>query len=134
MIYIYPAIFTPVKGGGYAIHFPDLPGTNSQGKDMAEAVYMARDALASWLDYLIDEHLPIPKATIPYAGIIESGQIITLVDADMDAYRRRKNSKAVKKTLTIPAWLNEEAEAQKINFSAVLQEGLKERLQIQDRP
>lgn len=132
MIFVYPAIFTPVKDGGYAIHFPDLPGTNSQGKDMANAIYMARDALASWLDFLIDEKLPIPKASIPYGSSLKTDQVITLIDADMDAYRRRKNSKAVKKTLTIPAWLNEEAEAQKINFSAVLQEGLKERLQIQE--
>ena len=132
MVYIYPAIFTPVQGGGYAIHFPDLPGTNSQGKDMANALYMARDALASWLDYLIDEKQPIPQASIPFTASLQPGQLVTLVDADMDAYRRRKNSKAVKKTLTIPAWLNEEAEAQKINFSAVLQESLKERLQIRE--
>jgi antitoxin HicB len=51
-----------------------------------------------------------------------------MIDADMTAYRRRKSSKAVKKTVTIPAWLNEEAEAHKLNFSAILQEGLKKHI------
>lgn len=133
MTYVYPAIFTQLENGGYAIRFPDLPGTNSEGKNMSDALYMARDALASWIDYLIDEKSPIPEASIPYTEKVGPGEIITLIDANMDAYRRRKNSKAVKKTLTIPSWLNEEAEAANINFSSVLQDSLKERLNLQDR-
>lgn len=124
MVYVFPAIFTPSEGG-YAIRFPDLPGTNSQGKDMADAIYMARDALAMWIDFLMDEGEEIPQASAPGVVKLEHGQFVTMIDTDMEAYRRRKNSKAVKKTVTIPAWLNEEAEAHKVNFSAILQEGLK---------
>lgn len=133
MVYIYPAVFTPAAEGGYGIYFPDLPGTNSQGEDMRDAINMARKALASWLDYLIDEKREIPVATIPCTVPLEEGQFVTLIDVDMTVYRRRKSSKAVKKTVTLPSWLNEEAEAAKINFSAILQEGIKEHLNIQDR-
>jgi predicted RNase H-like HicB family nuclease len=129
MIYVFPAIFTPCETG-YAIRFPDLPGTNSQGKDMSEAIYMARDALASWLDYLLDEKQAIPNPSKPNEISLEDGEFVSIIDVDMQAYRRRKNSKAVKKTLSIPSWLNEEAEAQNVNFSAILQEALKAHLGI----
>jgi hypothetical protein len=95
---------------------------------MADAVYMARDALAMWLDCLMDEGDDIPEPTAPGDVTLEPGQFVTMIDADLTAYRRHKDSKAVKKTVTIPAWLNEEAEAHKVNFSAILQEGLKNHL------
>jgi antitoxin HicB len=131
MVYVFPAIFTPCETG-YAIRFPDLPGTNSQGKDMADAIYMARDALASWLDYLLDEKEIIPNPSEPNIIILENNQFITMIDVDMIAYRRRKNSKAVKKTLSIPSWLNEEAESHNVNFSAILQDALRKHLGIND--
>jgi predicted RNase H-like HicB family nuclease len=130
MVYVFPAIFTPCEEGGFSIHFPDLPGTNSEGDDMADAIYMARDALAMWLDNLMDDNEDIPVPSAPGAIPLESGQFVTMIDADMAAYRRHKNSKAVKKTVTIPAWLNEEAEAHRVNFSAILQDGLKRHIGI----
>lgn len=131
MVYVFPAIFTPCETG-YAIRFPDLPGTNSQGKDIADAIYMARDALASWLDYLMDEGKMIPNPSVPSNIVLEHEQFISMIDVDMETYRRRKNSKAVKKTLSILSWLNEEAEAQNVNFSAILQEALKNHLGINE--
>ena len=130
MIYVFPAIFTPVENG-YAIQFPDLPGTNSQGNDLASAIYMARDALATWLDYLMDENEVIPNPSMTNNIPLDDGQFVTMIDIDMTAYRRHKNSKAVKKTLSIPSWLNEEAEAHNVNSSSILQEALKEHLGIQ---
>lgn len=130
MIYVFPAIFTPVESG-FAIRFPDLPGTNSQGSDLANAIYMARDALATWLDYLIDEKEIIPTPSRTNDIPLDDGQFTTMIDVDMTAYRRHKNSKAVKKTLSIPSWLNEEAEANNVNFSSILQEALKQHLGIQ---
>jgi predicted RNase H-like HicB family nuclease len=130
MVYVFPALFTPVENG-YAIRFPDLPGTNSQGNDLANAILLARDALASWLDYLIDENEVIPNPSMTNNIPLDDGQFVTMIDIDMTAYRRHKNSKAVKKTLSIPSWLNEEAEAHNVNFSSILQEALKEHLGIQ---
>jgi len=129
MIYVFPAIFTPTELG-YALRFPDLPGTNSQGKDLAEAIYLARDALASWLDYLMDEGEDIPNPSMANKVSLYGEQFVTMIDVDMTAYRRHKNSKAVKKTLSIPSWLNEEAEAHNVNFSSILQDALKEHLGI----
>jgi len=128
MIYVFPAVFTTCDEGGFSIYFPDLPGTNSEGNDMADAISMARDALAMWLDNLMDEGVTVPSPSVPSDITLEPGQFVTMIDADMTAYRRRKSSKAVKKTVTIPAWLNEEAEAHKLNFSAILQEGLKKHI------
>lgn len=97
---------------------------------MANAIYMARDALAMWIDFLMDDGEEIPEPSAPGDILLEPGQFVTMIDADLTAYRRHKDSKAVKKTVTIPAWLNEEAEAHKVNFSAILQEGLKKHIGI----
>lgn len=130
MVYVFPAIFTPVNNE-FAIRFLDLPGTNSQGKNLADAIFNARDALASWLDYLMDEGETIPNPSAVSDIALEPNQFVTMIDIDMTAYRRKKNSKAVKKTLSIPSWLNEEAEANNVNFSAILQDALKEHLGIE---
>ena len=127
---IYPAVFTPCNEGGFIIHFPDLPGTNSQGSTLEDALSMARDALAVWLDSLADDRISYPQASDPASIPLSDGQFITLIDVNMVAYRRHKESKAVKKTLTIPSWLNVEAEKAKAPFSEILQRGLKDYLGI----
>lgn len=130
MAYVFPALFTATDDGWYAIRFPDLPGTNSQGRTMEEALFMARDALVSWLDFLQSEGKEIPNPSSPSSFATGKNQFVSLIDADLDAYKRRQSVKAVKKTLTLPSWLNEEAEAAGINFSQVLQEALKEKLEV----
>lgn len=130
MVYVYPAVFAPCDEGGYMAYFPDLPGTNSQGDDMAEAVKMARNALAMWLDMLKDEGQPFPAPSVPQNIEKEDDEFVTMIDIDLDAYRRRKDSKAVKKTLTIPSWMNAMAEEAGLSFSQVLQDALRERLGI----
>lgn len=87
--------------------------------------------MATWLDYLIDEGEVIPNPSMVNDISLDDGQFVTMIDIDMTSYRRHKNSKAVKKTLSIPSWLNEEAEARNLNFSSILQEALKEHLGIQ---
>lgn len=129
-LYVYPAVFTACDEGGYAIQFPDLPGTNSQGADMSEGMSMARDALIMWLDMLVDDGRPIPEASRPQDIHCAGNQFVTLVDADLDAYRRRKDSRAVKKTLTIPSWMNTMAEEAGLSCSQVLQDALRERLGV----
>ena len=127
---IYPAVFTPCDEGGYIIHFPDLAGTHSQGSNLEDALNMARDALAVWLDSLSDDLIPYPSASDPADIALDAGQFISLIDVNMVAYRRHKETKAVKKTLTIPSWLNVEAEKANAPFSDILQRGLKEFLGI----
>ena len=88
MVYVYPAIFTEVDGKGYDIVFPDLPGTHSQGKNLAEAVGMARNALAIWLDSCMQYSKEMPPPSNPAVMKCASGTFVTVIDVDMDAYRR----------------------------------------------
>ena len=92
---------------------------------------MARDAISLMVVTMQDEGEPIPPASdISAVKSEEEGAIITLVDCDIDAYRRMLEKRSVRKNVTIPSWLNEAAEKQHINFSAVLQAALMEQLNI----
>lgn len=130
MKYVYPAIFSP-SADGYAIWFPDLPGTNSQGTDLTDSMINARNSLGSWLDYLDSKEMEIPKASSPTdVALSEPNDIVTLVDVDLDVFRRANNQKLIKKTLTIPGWLNELAEEKGINFSRTLKDALIQELDL----
>ncbi len=126
MKYAYPAIFTPLDEGGFDVRVPGLPGCGTCGDDLADAIFMAEDAVSMWLWDAENNHEPIPEA-VPLAAV-EAPRFISYVYADTDEYRRRHDNRAVKKTLSIPSWLNAEAEQAGVNFSQVLQEALKERL------
>lgn len=126
MKYVYPAVFHPEEDGGYSITFPDLPGCITQGDDLADGIEMAEDALAMILCDYEDRGAVIPApsdARGPFPDAL-SGDVVTMIRADTLAYRRQTDSRAVKKTLTIPAWLDSMASRQNINFSNVLQKAL----------
>ncbi|MFR6280949.1 MAG: type II toxin-antitoxin system HicB family antitoxin [Lacrimispora saccharolytica] len=125
----YPAIFHKAEEGGFWISFPDLPECFSQGENMEQAYEMAVEALGLALTSREQEKQPIPAASDPSAVTVESGSFLVVVEFDMLAYKKRTNSRAVKKTLSIPEWLNEEAIAMGINFSQVLQEALLAKIQ-----
>ena len=129
MKYVYPAIFTPLEDG-YDVCIPDLPFVQTCGDNLAEAIEMAEDAAAMWLWDAENksEEIPKPSATLVH----EHPQFISMIVADSGEYRKQMDSRAVKKTLTIPAWLNYQAEAAHINFSSILQEALKTHLHITD--
>lgn len=130
MKYVYPVILTLEDEGGYSVHFPDVEGVFTQGEDLADALSMAEDALALMLyDLEVSKEKINPPSDIKTIKVNEN-QILSLVTADTMVYRKMYESKAVKKTLTIPSWLNEEAERNEINFSATLQEALKSKLKI----
>lgn len=123
---IYPAIFYPYTdgSGGYVVEFPDLPGCVTGGKDLAEALEMAVDAASGWVLDELEEGNPVPRAS-KYQEVQpkDSGQV-NMILLNMDEYAERYGEKAVRKNVTIPAWLNTFAEKQSINFSQVLQEAL----------
>ena len=126
---IYPAIFHKEEVGGYSVTFPDLSGCNTEGNDLAEALYMAQDALGLYLYSLKQDKMPLPQSMQPEALILDKDSFVTLVEWDEEAYLRRTSNKAVKKTLTIPEWMNTLAEEKNINFSKTLQEALLEKLE-----
>lgn len=127
---VFPAVFTPEPEGGYSVLIPDLPGCVTCGHTLAEAMEMGRDALAMWLCDAEVKNEPIPSASALSQMRYESSSFVSLLDADTDEYRRQNDSRAVKKTLTIPRWLNFQGEKAGVNFSQILQDALKSRLGI----
>ncbi len=116
----YPAI-VHAEDGGFWVDFPDLEGCFSDGETMAEAISNASDALGGYLCSLMDRDMDAPKAS-DIKEIDAEGDFATIIVTDPLSYK--KSTKAVKKTLTIPEWLNEEAEKRHVNFSSVLQKAL----------
>ena len=125
--YVFPAVFE-FENGMYGVAFPDLDGCYTCGDNLADALSMAEDVLGGWLTRAEEKGVPIPPASEASGIITAENSFITLVLADTSEYRRKHSGKAVKKTLSIPSWLNEAAEARAINFSKVLQDALCEQL------
>lgn len=120
----YPAIFHTAEEGGYWVTFPDFPECMTQGDTTQEAYEMAVDALGLALVSREEEKQPIPEPSSPDDCHVSKNEHCIIIEFDMLAYKKINNSKAVKKTLSIPEWLNEEAIDLGINFSQVLQEAL----------
>lgn len=128
--YIYPALFTPEDEGRFSITFPDIDGCYTCGDSLADGIEMAQDALALMLTHLEDEAQKIPVPSAINDLTVENGAFVTYISCDTSVYRRLMNNTAVKKTLSIPSWLNDSAVAAGINFSQVLQDALKQQLHI----
>ena len=130
--YVYPAIFTREEEGGYSIRFPDIENCFTGAATLEEAMEMANDVLCLML-YELEQKgaaIPAPSAVQSVQKLATGGEFVTLISCDTIAYRRFYDNKAVKKTLSIPSWLNYMAERAGVNFSGVLQDALKQRLNI----
>lgn len=128
--YAYPAVFSPEKNGGFSVNFPDLESCYTCGDDMVDALTMAEDVLALVLyGYEKDKRIiptPSTESSIP----LSENEFINFIACDTLKYRKIHNNKSIKKTLTIPEWLNEAAVAMDLNFSQVLQEALISKIQV----
>jgi len=129
----YPIILRPMEDGWFMVTVPDFD-VNTQGKDMADAMFMARDVIGLCGIDMQDDGKALPEASAMKAveHLKQDGDVITLVDVDFDAYRRQNDLRTVKKNCTVPAWLSNEAERRGINFSALLQSALKSELKAQN--
>lgn len=120
---VYPAKFYYEEDGGYSVEVPDLVGCITQGENLEEAMQMAQDAALGWLLTTIEEEEEIPTPSSIEEIKIEGKGFKTLLLLDIDQYTEKYGTKkSVKKTLTIPEWLNKRAEKVGINFSQALQE------------
>lgn len=126
---VYPIILTPEKEGGFSVNVPDLE-IGTQGETVAECIEMARDAIGLWGICEQDAGRAIPPAS-SLAPKHERGEIVTLVDVDFVAYRKANDMRAVRRNVTLPSYLNDLGEKAGLNFSQVLQEGLRAKLGIQ---
>jgi antitoxin HicB len=135
VVYIYPAIFTPdtvqERGIVYTVEIPDIPGCITEGDSIPEAMTMAREALAGCILAIkqAGEEIPAPSK---YNEIKTASkeEFTTLIDVDLNEYLRKKETKSIIKTVSLPQWLAVMAEEAGLSYSQVLQESLKERLGV----
>ena len=128
--YFYPAIFTEEKNGNITVYFPDLEGCSTYGHDIIDALAMAGDSLSLMLYDMEEDNDPIPEPTPLQDLKVKKGSFASYISVDTMEYRKKFHNRAVKKTLSVPEWLNESATAAGLNFSQILQEGLKQALNI----
>ena len=122
--YVYPALFHSNEDGSFTITYPDLPGCISEGKSLGNAMYMAQSALTQWIEYLTDK-----KQSIPLASNLES--IKTTQDEFVNLIRVEiKENRAVKRTVSIPKWMDDKVIETGLSLSRVLQDALKEKLNV----
>lgn len=139
MVLLYPVIFTAThdKKDTYLVYIPDLDGM-TEGRGLKDAIRMARDYMGCSLYQKKDELIPsseslsqIKVSKSPfYKKEKEEDSFVSLVDFDLDAYRKMMNQKSVRRNVSIPAWLNQAAEEAHINVSRVLQDALMEKLNL----
>lgn len=139
MLSVYPACFFK-EDSGYSVIFPDLDRLSTCGDTLEESLEMAVDCLAGYLYTLKKDGETAPKASpmdkINLKAIADDleisteGSFVNMITVDVNEYAKTHFEKSVKKTLTIPAWLNEAAQEHHINFSKVLQDALKAELRV----
>ena len=122
--YVYPAVFHPNEDGSFTITYPDLPGCISEGKSLGNAVYMAQTALTQWIEYLTDKKESIPSASDLKSIDLSPEEFVSLIRADV------KDGRAVKRTVSIPKWMDDKVTETGLSLSRVLQDALKERLNV----
>ena len=126
-IYFYPAIFQ-VEEDGYSVFVPDIPGCMTQGDTMEEALAMVQEAIG----LMLEDATPAdyPAASLPQDLVLEKDQFALMVPFDKLAYDKKYNAKAVKKTLSVPKWLDTLATEHNVNFSNILQNALMHELGV----
>jgi Uncharacterized conserved protein len=126
----YFAVFEPSTNGTFGVYFPDLSGCISIGDNFEHAQIMAAEALGLHLWGMEKDNESIPAPSNPPFEDIPKGAVVAPVVVFPDIVKNEMDNKAVKTNITLPAWLKELAEKQKVNFSQVLQNALKEYLGI----
>lgn len=128
MIKVYPVILTPVKEGGFGVTVPDL-SINTQGEDLAESIFMARDAISLWgvAEQDAGRSIPEPSEAEPTHS---KDEIVTWIDVDFDKYRQTYDTTAVRVNVTLPRYLKNKALESGLNFSKELQAAIKDKLAL----
>ncbi|WP_367295966.1 type II toxin-antitoxin system HicB family antitoxin [Levilactobacillus yonginensis] len=130
MKYLYFALFTFNENGQVEVTFPDLePNAATFGENIADALHMAADALQGYLLTAEDFNTPLPEPSDPLAIPHSEEQLLVPIEVDTKIAREREQNRSIKKTLSIPKYLNDLGIAANLNFSATLTEALKDKLQ-----
>lgn len=122
---IYPAIFYPFENGnGYTVEVPDLPGCVSEGDTLADAILMGTDAASGWILDELEDGNDLPTASSISDMQPDDGGIVNLLVLDMDTYAEKYGSKAVRKNITIPAYMDTYLENHGMSLSKVVQDAI----------
>lgn len=121
--YVYPAVFHKNEDGTFTISYPDLPGCISEGKDLGNAMYMAESALTQWIEYLSDKKKDIPQASDLRDISAGEDEFVNLIRANI------KDGKAVRRTVSIPKWMDDLVSEDGLSLSKILQDTLKVRFE-----
>lgn len=132
--YVYPAVLTREEGSGFSVEFPDLPGCLTCGDTLEEALAMAREAMSLHLFGMEDDGDAIPAPSDPADIKLDTKQFVTLIDAWMPIFRSQMQRKSVNKMVTLPKWLSDLGERERVNFSGVLREALVAYLGVNEPP
>ena len=127
MKYVYPTIFED-DDGKIGVTVPDIPHCHTFGDNMADAIEMAKDCIEMMLASYEDDGQAIPPAS--KINKIKTRGTVSYILVDTDEWRKEFDGRAIKKTLSIPAWLNTKAERASVNFSQTLQDALCQKLGI----
>ena len=122
----YTAVLSPREDSGYNCCVPDLPGCITSGADIADAVDMITDAANLWMVTAEDCGDPIPAASAPGVAPHADGDVLTVILIDTAEYRARIDNRAVRKNVSLPAWMATMAERRGVNCSQVLQDALRQ--------
>jgi len=124
--YVYPALFHfNADDGSYTITYPDIPGCISEGKSLENALYMAQDVLLQRMELISEEKQTPPPASALADVHPEEGEFVNLVRVSV------RDERAVRRTVSLPKWLDDQVSTAGISLSRVLQDALKERFGIQ---
>ncbi len=121
--YVYPAVFHKNEDGTFTISYPDLPGCISEGKNLGNAMYMAESALTQWIEYLSDKKKDIPQASDLKDISAGENEFVNLIRANI------KDGKAVRRTVSIPKWMDDLVYEDGLSLSKILQDTLKVRFE-----
>ena len=127
---LYYAIFEVDNNGSVNVSFPDLQGAYTFGEDMHEALAMAKEVAAGWLINAEDDGEELPVSSNFKSIEVPEGALLIPIEVDLNFYRQKFDSTPIKKTLTIPSYLNDLGNKAGINFSLTLTEALKEKLGV----
>lgn len=128
--YLYQAVFTKEENGQFSVNFPDIPQCYTCGDDLQDAYEAAQDVLCMRLYDMEEAGEQIPAPSVARIDPQGENDMVSLVECDTIEYRQMNDNRAVKKTLTIPSWLNTMAERAGVNFSSVLQTALRNELNL----
>ena len=132
--YVYPAVFTQEADGSYSVEFRDLEGCYTCGDNLELAIEMAQDALSLTLyEYEADNRI-IPEPSGRNDISLSENEFVNYIVGDTLEYRKKFSKRSVRKNVTLPEWLNEEAEKLNFNFSQILQEALESKLKKKFNP